>query len=875
MADLSLLHRLVRIARERPAHPMMEVWEERGGQLVPGQVLSYGDVLDRVGRKAREFSRLLGPEETLVGLLLPPGPEFVVSDLAIMASGRIPVLIDHLLPPDPVRSLLEGFGIKSLVLSDSALAESLLARGSFRLLSPRLPETSGEVGNSDLLSEGALPEGDETVAHLLLTSGTTGEPKGVPLTHKNLLADADAALTYGVFTDRDRVLCVLPLHHSYPYMSAILLPFSAGGTILFPPDLSSSALSGVLERGGVTIFPAVPLIWERFHRRIMEEIDKKPPFLRNLIHRVLLPASYALRCRFGSRAGAFPFGAVRRRLGPRMKTLFSGGAALEPKIARDFFAMGLTMLEGYGLTETSPVVTVNTPENFRVGTVGPPLPGVEIRVLPPEEGRPGGRVLVRGPVVAESWWFPGGEKRPLKDREGWFDTGDLGILEDGFLTLVGREKEVIVLPNGKNIFSEPLEKTLVQRAGLAEAAVLLEGKSLVAILLPETPAPGLRGALSAAVEKINREIPGHSRIAAFEIAEDPLPRTRLGKLRRFLLPGIYRELRSRRLDLLPHERIPDSPVVARVRERIRAVSGVTGEISDGAQLEADLGIDSLGRIELLQEIEEILGEEISDELLSGIVTVGDLLGRLAGSGVGEGGSRDLLERPLEESELSQIPPRGKSLRQGLSLRERFLYRTLRLAGRHLFGIGWPRWSAKDSVREGEFPLPEGAFLVVSNLSSPLDALLLTLALPPALLSRTLTWGLPPVLLGRLRPFQRLLGILPSDDQKALTGLRVGLHLLRTGHGLVAFPEGEPSPDGGIRPFRPGVGALLRRSGSTVYPVRISGSRIVWPPDRLLPRPGKVILHFGTPVPPGIFSAQEDIGIARSLEERVRGLPDRS
>ena len=875
MADPSLLHRLVRIARERPAHPMMEVWEERDGQLVPGQILSYGDVLDRVGRKGQEFSRLLDPEESLVGLLAPPGPEFVVSDLALMASGRIPVLIDHLLPPDSVRSLLEGFGIKSLVLSDSAMMESLLARGSFRLLSPALPETSGEPGPPYLLFEGALPEGDETVAHLLLTSGTTGEPKGVPLTHRNLMADADAALTYGVFTDRDRVLCVLPLHHSYPYMSSILLPFSAGGTILFPPDLSPSALSGVLDRGGVTIFPAVPLLWERFHRRIMEEIDRKPPLLRNLIHRFLLPASFALRCRFGSKAGALPFGAVRRRLGPRMKTLISGGAALEPRIARDFFAMGLTMLEGYGLTETSPVVSVNTPERWRVGTVGPPLPGVEIRILPPEEGRPGGRILVRGPIVAESWWFPGGEKRPLKDREGWFDTGDLGILEDGFLILVGREKEVIVLPNGKNIFSEPLEKILAQRAKLAEAAVLLEGKSLVAILLPETPAPGLRAVLSAAVEGINREIPDHSRIAAFEIAAEPLPRTRLGKLRRFLLPQIYQKLRSRRLELLPHQKIPDSPIVARVRERIRAVAGVSGEISDGAQLEVDLGIDSLGRIELLQEIEEILGEEISDELISGIVTVGDLLDRLTGSGRGEGGSGDLLERPLEDSDRAQIPPRGESLRQGLSFWEMVLYQTLRLAGRLMFGVVWPRWSGRGGEREGEIPSPEGAFLVVSNLSSPLDALLLSLALPPDLLSRTLTWGISPVLKGRLHLFQRFLAILPFDDQKALSGLRVALHLLRTGHGLVAFPEGEPSPDGGIRSFRPGVGALLRRSRSTVYTVRISGSRIAWPPHRLLPRPGRVVLHFGAPILPGVFSTLDEVGIAQSLEETVRGLPKRS
>ncbi|MCL5284303.1 MAG: AMP-binding protein [Nitrospirae bacterium] len=872
MGDLSLLHRLIRVARSRPAHPMMEVWEERDGKAVRGQLLTYGEILDRVVRKSREFSRELAPGEILVGLCLPPGPEFVVSDFALMATGRTPVLIDHLLPPDTLRDLLEGFGITALVTSDPALTASLSGTGPFHLLSPALPEPDGEALDPEILLAGMLPEGENTVAHLLLTSGTTGEPKGVPLTHRNLLSDADAALSYGVFTDRDRVLSVLPLHHSYPYMTGILLPLSAGETILFPPDLSPGALSGVLERGGVTIFPAVPLLWERFHRRIMEEIDKKPPFLRSMIHRVLLPASFALRKRFGITAGALPFGAVRRRLGPRMKALFSGGAALDPKIARDFFAMGMTLLEGYGLTETSPVVSVNTPARWRVGTVGPPLPGVEVRVLPPEEGRPGGRVLVRGPIVAESWWFPGGERKALRDKDGWFDTGDLGILEDGFLTLVGREKEVIVLPNGKNIFSEPLENTLVKRAGLVEAAVLLEGKALVALLRPEISGPGTLVVLGEAVEAVNREIPPHSRIAAFEILETPLPRTRLGKLRRFLLPDIYREIRSRRLAAQPVSLVPDSPLAVRVRERIRAVAGIQGEIPDGARLEADLGIDSLGRIELLQEIEEILGAEISDELLSGIVTVGDLLGRLSEKTLGEERPADLLERPLEGSEFALIPGRGEFAGRGLSLGGRIFYHLFRGLGHLFWGMEWPRWSKAEAEDGGALRLPEGAFMVVANLSSPLDALLLALSLPPKLLSRTFVWGLPPSLQERLRPFGRLLAILPEGDQKALSGLRVALYLLRSGHGLLAFPEGEPSPDGGIRPFRPGVGALLRRSGVRVYPVRIAGTRAAWSPASLFPRPSKVGLSFGRPIDPGLLTSLDEAGIARYLEEQIRNLP---
>ncbi len=872
MADLSLLHRLVRIARLRPAHPMMEVWEAREGTVVRGLTLTYGEVLDLVAVKAREFSREIPEGERLVGLCVPPGPEFVVSDFALMAAGRIPVLIDHLLPHETVGTLLDDFGITTLVASDPELARVSRAGRTVRSLSPALPEPPKAPQDPGILLSAPLPEGEETVAHLLLTSGTTGQPKGVPLTHKNLLSDADAALTYGVFTESDRVLAVLPLHHSYPYMTAILLPLSAGETILFSPDLSPATLSGILARGDVSIFPAVPLLWERFHRRITEEIDKKPPLLRKLIRRVLLPASFALRRRTGSNAGSLPFGAVRRRFGPRMKALFSGGAPLKPEIARDFFSMGLTMLEGYGLTETAPVVSVNTPSTWRVGTVGPPLPGVEVRVLPPEEGRPGGRVLVRGPNVAESWWLPGGERRPIRDRDGWFDTGDLGLFEEGFLRLVGREKEVIVLPSGKNIFSEPLEQALLLRGGIEEAAVLLEGKALVALLRPEALGPGTQASLSAALEEVNREIPAHSRIAAFEIVEEPLPRTRLGKLRRFLLPEIYRERRARRLAAAPLARTPDSPLAARVRERIRQVAGIAGELPDGALLEADLGIDSLGRIELLQEIEEILGEEVSDELLTGIVTVGDLLGRLSGTAAGSASPRDLLNRPLEASEEAHLPSRGRSPAPSLSLGERGAYHLLRLLGRLLFGIVWPRWT--DEGEEG-LVRPPGAFLVAGNLASPLDPLILALALPPDCLGRTLVWGLPEAVRRPLGPFRNLLGILPFDDQKALSGLRAALHLLRTGHGLVAFPEGEVSAEPGIRPFRSGVGAILKRTEARVYPVRISGSRSAWAPGRRLPRPRRVSLHFGSPLESTAFADSDEGGIARLLEEKVRNLPGAS
>lgn len=813
-------------------------------------------------------------------LALPPGPEFVVGEFALMLSGRLPILLDHLLPAEGVREVADLFAASAILCSPDLYGA--LERPSLLSISPEMPPLTGRLSDPSDLLDRALPQGAETIAHLLLTSGTTGRPKGVPLTHKNLLSNADGVLSRGVYADGDRILSVLPLHHSYPYMVTLLLPLSVGGTVVFAFDLAPGTLREILAKDRITLFPAVPVLWEGFHKRIREEIDRRPPALSAVIRKVLIPVSFFLRKTFGLNVGKLLFASFGRRFGKGMKALASGGAALRPEIARDFIAMGAVMLEGYGLTETSPVVAMTTPEDLAVGTVGRPLPGVELRVLPPEEGRPGGRILVRGASVAECWWTGKEERLPLKDDDGWFDTGDLGVLSEGRLRLVGREKEVIVLPSGKNIFAEPLERRLSFFPGVSEAAVLLEGKALVALLRPDPNAPASIEELAAQVDSVNRESASHSRISAFETVSEPLPRTRLGKLRRFLLPEIYRMARSLRLERKKSEdRSPDSPLFARVREAIARVSVEGGSVVDEARLEADLGLDSLLRIELLQELEKILGRRVPDDLLTGVLTVGDLMGRIASrEALGEGPGEEILLRPLSAAEESRIPDRGRVLR-GLSTGERLLYHLFRGVGRVFFRIRWPRWRREGEdvllVREGgeggereeEVRIGPGPFVIVANHGSYLDGPLLALMLPPSLLSRTLFWGFAPLFDGPLAPFKNLFGIVSIAPDSALSGLRVALRLLVSGRGLGVFPEGERSTDGRMAPFRPGVGVILARRKVPVLPVGIVGTFEAYPPHRTLPRPARVAFCFGEMVQPSGLAGFSDHEIAQVLEERVR------
>ena len=877
MSDRSLLHRFFRVAATCPRRSFLE-WRE--GDSRQPRTLSYEETARRIVFLAGEIARQLPPGPVLV--VCPPGPEFVVGEFALMLASRLPVTVDHLLPPDSLGEVADLFGVQGVFSSPDVFAQ--IDRPGLRHLPAVLPTVSENPFDPGILLERALPEGRKTVAHLLLTSGTTGRPKGVPLTHGNLLANADAILSRGVYADRDRVLCVLPLHHSYPYMVNLLLPLSVAGTAIFAPDLSPATLREILSQDRITLFPAVPLLWEGFHRRIEEEIGRRPRWAVRLIKGVVLPLSFSLRRHWGINAGRWIFPKFSKMFGPTMKALASGGAALRPEVARDFIAMGVVMLEGYGLTETSPVGSMTAPEDLSIGTVGHPLPGVEVRILPPEEGRPGGRVQVRGASVAACYWSRAGEKTALVDGEGWFDTGDLGRFEDGRLRLVGREKEVLVLPNGKNIFPEAIETRLSRSEGVAEAAVLLEGKALVALIRPDPGSTTSEGGLAGLLEALNRDLPSHSRIAAYETVSEPFPRTRLGKLRRFLLPELYRSARQRRLSQGTKKVArSDSPVFAKVRPLLSRQAGEGVPVVDEARLEADLGFDSLSRIELLSEIEEILGREIPDDLLSEISTVGDLRDKLDSlAPEGQSPAEEILFRPLSPEEEEKVPPRGRDPR-ALLFRERLLYHLLRGAGTLFFRIRWPRWS-----REGEnfifmredpsaatgrekIGLGPGPFVIVANHGSYLDGPLLALMLPPEVLARTLFWGFAPLFDGPLSAFKNLFGIVSIDSSSALSGLRIALQLLKSGRGLGIFPEGERSLDGQLGSFRPGVGTILSRMKVPVLCVAIVGAFDAFPPQRTLPRPGRIELRPGPLLLPSDYAGLTDHDIVLLLENQVRTL----
>src|SRR5690606_38836730 len=271
-------------------------------------------------------------------------------------------------------------------------------------------------------------------------SGTTGTPKGVPLTHRNICANLQALLAAGLASPADRVLLPLPLHHAYPLTVGLLAPLAVGAAVVLPAGITGPQVMRALNEQRCTIMIAVPRLYEAMLAGIERQIDG---LLRPVgaALRGLLAFSVWIRQRLGWRIGKALFFPLHRRIGPALRLLASGGARLEPKVAWWLEGLGWEVLTGYGLTETAPFLTFNPPGRARIESAGLPVEGVELRFAPVEDADPGhGEILAKGTNVFSGYWDNPEATQEAFTEDGFFRTGDLGYLEDGYLHIVGRSK---------------------------------------------------------------------------------------------------------------------------------------------------------------------------------------------------------------------------------------------------------------------------------------------------------------------------------------------------------------------------------------------------------------------------------------------------
>lgn len=772
--------------------------------------IDYNRLVDNTNRLSSVLN--INPDDRVI-IFSENSPFWVYALFAIWKRGGIAVPVDFM-------SSREEF---EYVLSDSQPSAVLCSREKFELIKniPDLPQTIiiDELDYS-LLQQNTqeVNRKKDDIALILYTSGTTGKPKGVMLTFDNLLSNIESILKVNIATSKDKTIAILPFHHSYPLMVSLLIPLTIGATIVFLDRLSADDILKKFQDYKVSILVGVPRIYNLFHRRIFERINAN--FLaRNLFRAVKLVNNHTI--------SRIVFKKVHQQFGGSVRYFVSGGAKLDPDVAKDLWALGFKVVEGYGLTETSPIVSFNPPDRIKLGSVGKVIPGVEVKI------KEDGEILVKGRNVFKGYWKK--ERETLEAFEdGYFKTGDLGYFDDeGCLYVTGRKKDIIVLPNGKNINPEEIENQILKISPLVkEIAVIEKDGQLFAIIYPDFEAVKKSGVVNLyetikwnIIDKYNLSAPSYKKITGFTVTDTELPKTRLGKIRRFMLKDFLEKQTWKKE--IPE---PNDQVYQIIKDYLKSYTGVS--VYPDSHIEIDLGLDSLGKVEFLAFLESVFGVSLSEDFFVENNTVDKISSHI--------------KTYLSKVELSRIDW-SEILGQPVEVDvcDRCLTVYLKPVLKSIFKI-YNRLEIK-----GLENIPDKPVIFAPNHQSYLDGFLLVSALPYSILKKTYFIAEEGYFNTPLRRWiARHFGIIPVNINRDLKGSLIKASaVLRKGKNIVIFPEGARTRDGSLLEFKKGFAILSKELDVAVVPVVIKGAFESLPIHKSFPQPHKIELRFLEPVYP--------------------------
>jgi long-chain acyl-CoA synthetase len=794
--------------------------------------VTYRDLRERaarVGARLRHRGVSHGDRVVLVGH---NHPDWAAAYFGVLFAGATVVPVDPACSPEAFARILADSAAQA-VLWDPRVKDRL-AEGVSSLVALDLHEATleGEDSQGDALAGIPVPVGSHDIASLLYTSGTTAAPKGVMLTHANFTSLIAGLAPLFPLKPGDRVLSVLPLHHTFEFTCGLLLPLSRGSRVVYVGDVTSERLAKGFELGRVTAMVGVPALWQLLERRILSQVRSKGALAETAFH-LGTELNRLLGKQFGVDVGRILFGPVHESLGGKVKYLISGGAALPPGTHKLFAGLGLPLIEGYGLTEAAPVLTV-TRGKSRPGQVGKAVPGVEVKVAEPnDEGV--GEVLARGPNIMAGYTHAEDTQAAI-DVEGWLHTGDLGKLDSqGRLSIVGRMKDVVVTATGENVHPDDLEREIGEVPHIAELAIVgveARGSECVACLAvpvdtPEIDRASRNATAMVALRTALGKLPFGRRPAVVHLHDTPLPRTATRKVKRTEVKTILeKKLRAS----VPPSAEGQTNAVRIAIGAIRARAPET--LSADAALQEDLGFDSLALSELLVGLEAHFGP-LDAALLQACRTVGDVEVLVGSRG------EALPRKPAivrEEEEHLVLPA------------------AVQEAGKRVIGkLQDAFYGRVMSARVyGRAHIPHNRnTIVVANHSSHLDMGFVRHALGTygedivSLAAQDYFFDKSPLRraffenLTNLRAIDRKGGLRASERQAA--------EILAEGKTMLVFPEGTRSPDGDIRDFKPLLGHLALTYGVDILPVYLGGTHEAMPKGQKLPSSRSLVARIGPPL----------------------------
>ena len=667
------------------------------------------------------------------------------------------------------------------------------------------------------------------VSLILYTSGTTGNPKGVMLMFDNILINMEGLDEYKMFRTTDRVLALLPMHHIFPLLGAGVVPLGKGATIVFLKEVSSQAMVEALQKYKITFIIGVPKLWEMLHKKIMEKINggKITKFIFKLAEKIN-SKNFSRKI----------FKKVHDGFGGNIRFFVSGGSKLDPQVSRDFLTLGIDVCEGYGLTETSPMISFTPTDEVVPGSAGKILTGVTVKIADD------GEILAKGRNVMKGYYGRPDATAEVIDKDGWFHTGDLGEIKNGLLYVTGRKKEMIVLSNGKNINPIEIEQWIMANTDLIkEMAIMDYEDKLTAVIYPDFYKLHEEGITNitetfkkGVIDKYNKQAASYKKVLDVKIVQEELPKTKIGKIRRFMLKDVINKKEEKVQNIVE----PSTEEYKNISVFLKSIKNKP--IIPNAHLELDLGLDSLDTVELLSHIEGTFGVKIDEQTFVEHCTVEKLAEYV------EKHSNEMMnDTKMDWKEILSKDTEGelpKSNRIGKIIK--FILKPV-----FLFFVKVKK-EGLENIEKNE------PVIFAGNHQSFLDGFIVNQAVPNSVLDKTYYFAdIKHFKKGYMKFMGENSNIIFVDINKNLVNsLQMLSKALRNGKNIVIFPEGTRTRDGKINNFKKFFAILSKELNIPIVPFVLDGAYEAYPPSSKYPKGGDVKVKFLEKIYPADMSYEE-------------------
>lgn len=654
----------------------------------------------------------------------------------------------------------------------------------------------------------------ENVALMLYTSGTTGNPKGVMLKFDNILINVEGLDKYNMFVQEDIVLALLPMHHIFPLLGSGVIPLAKGATIVFLKEMSSQAMVDAFQKYKVTMMIGVPRLWEMLHQKIMEKINAS-----KITKGIFKLAEKIDNISFSKKI----FKKVHDNFGGNLRFFVSGGSKLDPKIARDFLTLGIKICEGYGMTETAPMISFTPLNEIMPGSAGKILPGIEVKIADD------GEIIARGRNVMKGYYKRPEATAETIDRDGWIHTGDLGEIKNDYLYVTGRKKEMIVLSNGKNINPIEIEQWIMGKTNLIQEIVVAEIDSvLTAVIYPnfqkisEEKVTNIKETLKwGVIDSYNGKAPNYKKILDIRIVQEEMPKTKIGKIRRFMIPEMLKGKDNENI-VIEEPKFEEYTMLKDYLVKVKKKP-----VTPFAHIELDLGMDSLDMVELLTYLESTFGIKASEELIIENSTV-EKLAEYIKENRGENVIEEVNWKEYLNKDIDVELPKSNIVTK---------------IGKAILWIVFKLYIRVK--KEGAENITTDPVIYAGNHQSFLDAFLFNHVVPTNVLNNV-------YYLAKVKHFSKgYMKTLGENSNVILVDINKNLGevlqtlamVLRSGKSVAIFPEGARTRDGKMLEFKKAFAILAKELNIPIVPFGIKGAFEAFPSNSKFPKSSNVEIRF--------------------------------